>query len=220
MKDPAAFIASQTAIETAPLVSELRLHLATEITPIWQATEAHLAELNIEPPFWAFAWPGSQLLARWVLDHPERVRGKRVLDFACGGGLAGIACAKAGASEVLVNDIDPLALHAAQLNASLNGLSVTPLIGDQIDTIPAIDLLLCGDVCYNQQMADRIIPWLRRCAQDMEVWMADPGRPYAPKDGIEILISATLPTTMELEGKTARETRLCRILPCEGRKST
>ncbi len=80
-----------------------------------------------------------------------------MLDFACGGGLAGLACARAGASDVLVNDIDPLALVAAKLNASLNGLSVTPLIGDQIDTIPEIDLLLCGDVCYNQQMADRII---------------------------------------------------------------
>ncbi|WP_408734986.1 class I SAM-dependent methyltransferase [Asaia prunellae] len=127
MKNPACFIASQTIIETAPLVPELRLYLATEITPIWQATETHLAELNIEPPFWAFAWPGSQLLARWILDHPETVRGKRVLDFACGGGLAGLACAQAGASEVLINDIDQLALEAAQLNASLNDLTLVPI---------------------------------------------------------------------------------------------
>jgi len=213
MKNPACFIASQTIIETAPLVPELRLYLATEITPIWQATETHLAELNIEPPFWAFAWPGSQLLARWILDHPETVRGKRVLDFACGGGLAGLACAQAGASGVLINDIDQLALEAAQLNASLNDLTLVPIEGDRIGSEPDVDLLLCGDVCYNQQMADRIIPWLRKCAEKMEVWMADPGRPYAPKEGIEILACATLPTTMELEGKTARETRLYRVLP-------
>lgn len=214
MKDPAAFIAAQTAIETAPQVPELRLHLASEITPIWQATEAHLAEMNIEPPFWAFAWPGSQLLARWVLDHPASVAGRRVLDFACGGGLAGIACAHAGAGVVYVNDIDLLALEAACLNARINGVKVTPRAGDLVGRIPDdIDLLLCGDVCYNQQMADRIIPWLRRCAGVMEVWMADPGRPYAPKAGIEILATSILPTTLELEGKTARETRLCRILP-------
>lgn len=213
MNDPAEFIFSQTVIGTAPLVPELRLHLATEITPIWQATESHLAALNIEPPFWAFAWPGSQLLARWILDHPALVQGRKVLDFACGGGLAALACARSGANTVLVNDIDPLALEAAQLNAGLNALSVTPLLGDQIGTIPEVDLLLCGDVCYNQQMADRIIPWLRNCAQTMEVWMADPGRPYAPKEGIEVISSKTLPTTMELEGKTSRETRLCRILP-------
>ncbi|GBQ92159.1 class I SAM-dependent methyltransferase [Asaia krungthepensis] len=217
MKDPRAFISSQTVIAVAPLVPEIELHLATEITPIWQATEAHLAALNIEPPFWAFAWPGSQLLARFVLDQPERVRDRSVLDFACGGGLAGIACAQAGARAVRVNDIDPLALEAACLNAALNKVSVVPVTNDLVGTVPeGIDLLLCGDVCYNQQMADRIIPWLRRCARTMDVWMADPGRPYAPKDGIEILISATLPTTMELEGKTARETRLCRILPSSG----
>ena len=214
MKNPAAFITGQTIVETAPLVPELRLHLASEITPIWQATETHLAEMNIEPPFWAFAWPGSQLLARWILDHPQSVSGRKVLDFACGGGLAGIACAHAGADEVFVNDIDPLALEAACLNASQNGLTVIPRAGDLVGRVPeGVDLLLCGDVCYNQQMADRIVPWLRDCARTMEVWMADPGRPYAPREGIEILTLSVLPTTMELEGKTARETRLCRILP-------
>jgi len=213
VKEAENFIASQTVIETAPLVPELRLHLATEITPIWQATEAHLAEMNIEPPFWAFAWPGSQLLARFILDNPALVRDRIVLDFACGGGLAGIAAARSGAAEVLANDIDPLALQAAQINAALNGVSLTPLEGSIIGTLPRADLLLCGDVCYNQQMADQIIPWLRHCATRMEVWMADPGRPYAPKDGIETLSVMDLPTTMELEGRTARETRLCRILP-------
>ncbi|WP_122050054.1 methyltransferase [Asaia bogorensis] len=213
MREAENFIASQTVIETAPLVPELRLHLATEITPIWQATEAHLAEMNIEPPFWAFAWPGSQLLARFILDNPALVRDRIVLDFACGGGLAGIAAARSGAAEVLANDIDPLALEAAQLNAALNGVGLTPLEGSIIGILPKADLLLCGDVCYNQQMADQIIPWLRHCAAHMEVWMADPGRPYAPKDGIETLSVMDLPTTMELEGRTARETRLCRILP-------
>lgn len=215
--DPDSFIAGQTTIEVAPGVPELRLHLATEITPIWQATETHLDALNIEPPFWAFSWPGSQLLARYALDHPGRIAGRSVLDFACGGGLAAIACARAGAKEVFVNDIDPLALHCAGLNATLNDVRVTPLPGDlsgtDIGDLPPIDLLLCGDVCYNQSMADRLIPWLRRCAASMEVWMADPGRPYAPKTGIEILRRSRIATTLELEGKMERDTTLYRILP-------
>ncbi|MEJ0044849.1 MAG: hypothetical protein WDN04_00845 [Rhodospirillales bacterium] len=105
----------------APLVPELVLWLATEITPIWQATEDWLAEHNMAPPFWAFAWPGGQAAARYLLDYPHLVAGKRVLDFAAGGGIAGLAAARAGAASVEANEIDALAAAAIGLNAAANG---------------------------------------------------------------------------------------------------
>jgi predicted nicotinamide N-methyase len=129
------FIRANTVLGAAPLVPEIRLHVATEITPIWQATEAWLAERNVEPPFWAFAWPGGQAFARHVLDHPGLVAGKRVLDFAAGGGIAAIACALAGAASVEAAEIDRLALAAIGLNAAANGMARDPVAGG--DSAPA-----------------------------------------------------------------------------------
>ena len=122
-----AFIQTNTAIARAPLVPEIALHLATEITPIWQATEAWLGEQGIEPPFWAFAWPGSQAMARLILDEPHRIAGRRVLDFAAGCGLAAIAAARAGAALVEAAEIDPLADAATRrwLSGYCRRLTVT-----------------------------------------------------------------------------------------------
>ncbi|GBR38526.1 50S ribosomal protein L11 methyltransferase [Neoasaia chiangmaiensis NBRC 101099] len=213
MTDPADFVTGSTIIERPPLTPEIRVHLATEITPIWQATEDHLARVGVEPPFWAFAWPGSQVLARYVLDHPETVHGRRVLDFACGNGLAGIACAIAGAAHVCANDIDSLALVATRLNAALNDVDIETRPGDIVGLQPDYDLLICGDVCYNQPMADLLLPWLRRCAASCDVWMADPGRPYAPRTGVAPLMTVDVPTTRELEDGTSRTTTLYRLMP-------
>ena len=98
--DPAEFVRGNTAIGTPPLVPEIRLHLATEVTPIWQATEDSLARFGTPPPFWAFAWAGGQALARYLLDEPTTVAGRNVLDLASGSGLVAIAAAKAGAARV------------------------------------------------------------------------------------------------------------------------
>src|SRR6185437_10253828 len=114
------------------LVPEIALHLATEITPIWQATEAWLAAHNVDPPFWAFAWPGGQALARHVLDHPSCVAGRRVLDFAAGCGIAAIACAMAGATSVEAAEIDPLARAAIGLNAAANDVSIATPVDDVV----------------------------------------------------------------------------------------
>lgn len=208
LQDPAAFIRDNTAVESAGLVPEIALHLATDITPIWQASEAFLEAHGIEPPFWAFAWPGSQLIARYILDNPERVHGKRVLDVACGCGLAAIAAAKSGASAVEANDIDQMALEATALNATLNSATVTPLAGDLIGSKPDCDLLVIGDVCYNEAMAARIMPWLLDCAQHCEVWLCDPGRHYAPKLDLDILVQQNVQTTQELESTDQRTTTL------------
>ena len=207
---PAAFVAANTALSHAPLVPEVALYLATAITPIWQASEGFLEQSNIEPPFWAFAWPGSQALARYVLDHPHQVSGRRVLDFAAGGGLAAIACAMAGAASVEAAEIDSMAGAAIRLNAAANGVVIEPVIADLVGAPSRWDLILCGDVCYEAPMTRHILPWLHRLAATAEVWLADPGRAYLPP-GLPALACYDVPTTRELEDTTMRRTTLHRL---------
>ena len=209
---PAAFVAAHTAIGTAPLVPEIRLHLATEITPIWQATEAWLAREGVAPPFWAFAWPGAQALARRVLDDPALVRGRSVLDFAAGGGLAAIACARAGA-RVETAELDPLASATTVANAALNGVDVLAHTGDMVGSAGRWELILCGDVCYEAPMTGHIMPWLRGLAEAAEVWIADPGRAYMPTEGMTRLATYDVPTTLELEDRTVRTTTIYQLHP-------
>ena len=208
-----AFIKAQTALARPPLVPEIELYLATEITLIWQATETWLQQNNLAPPFWAFAWPGSQALARHILDHPETARGCRVLDFAAGNGLAAIAAARAGATLVEAAEIDPLATAATTLNAAHNHAAVTALLADVIGTPCRWDLILCGDICYEAPMTRHILPWLRTMAAQAEVWVADPGRAYLPTEGMDEIARYTVPTSLELEDRTTRETRLLRLRP-------
>jgi predicted nicotinamide N-methyase len=206
-----AFIRANTVLATAPHVPEIRLHLATEITPIWQATETWIAAHNVDPPFWAFAWPGGQALARHVLDHPTLVAGKRVLDFAAGGGIAAIACAMAGAPSVEAAEIDDLALAAIRLNATANNTDVR-LVRDVVGTACCWDLILCGDVCYEAPMTGHIMPWLTIMADSSEVWIADPGRAYLPKTGLARLATYQITTTLELEDRPSREVTIYRLV--------
>jgi predicted nicotinamide N-methyase len=210
--DAEAFVRANTVLTTPPLVPEIRLHLATEITPIWQATEDWLAENNVEPPFWAFAWPGGQALARHILDNPALVTGKRVLDFAAGGGIAAIACAMAGAAQVEASEIDDLALAAIGLNARINGTQVMPA-HDVVGAACRWDLILCGDVCYEAPMTGHIMPWLANMAHSAEVWIADPGRAYLPKVGLDPLAAYRIDTTLELEDRVTRDVGLYRLRP-------
>ena len=208
----AAFIAANTTLASPALAPEIVLHMATEITPIWHATEQFLHETNVEPPFWAFAWPGSQALARYVLDTPGCVAGRLVLDFAAGNGLAAIACAMAGAAGVEAAEIDPLATEAIRMNAARNGVAVAAITADFVGCACRWDLILCGDVCYEAPMTGHILPWLRRMARDAEVWIADPGRAYLP-DGLQPFAQYDVPTTRELEDRDMRRTTLQRLLP-------
>jgi predicted nicotinamide N-methyase len=205
-----AFIATHTQLARPPLVPEIALYLATEITPIWQASEAFLAQANIDPPFWAFAWPGGQALARYVLDNPALVHGRRVLDFAAGGGLAAIACALAGAALVEAAEIDPMAATATAMNAAANGVTVTTLTTDLVGAPCRWDLILCGDVCYEAPMTGHILPWLRLMAETATVWIADPGRAYLPS-GMTALATYDVPTSRELEDLEMRRTVLYQL---------
>ncbi len=202
-----AFLRANTLLASAPLVPEISLYLASEITPIWQATEAWLAAANIAPPFWAFAWPGGQALARHILDHPGLVAGRRVLDFAAGCGIAAIAAAMAGA-RVEACEIDPMAEPAIRLNAAENGVVVQPIIADLVGQECRWDLILCGDVCYEAPMTRHILPWLRGCAASAECWLADPGRNYLPAAGLTSFARYEVPTSLELEDRTLRQVEL------------
>ena len=208
-----AFIRANTIMGTASLVPEIKLHLATEITPIWQASEDWLRERGMEPPFWAFAWPGGQALARHILDHPDLVTGKRVLDFAAGGGIAAIACAQMGAASVEAAEIDGLACAAIRLNALANGVAVSVYEGDVVGSPGRWDVILCGDVCYEAPMTGHILPWLRHLARDATVWIADPGRAYLPAAGLIAIASYRVPTSLELEDRILREVVLYRLAP-------
>jgi len=209
--DPAGFIRANTRPAAAPLVPEILLYLATEITPIWQASEDWLRQRALEPPFWAFAWPGGQALARHVLDHPDLVAGRRVLDFAAGGGLAAIACALAGAASAHAAEIDPLARAAIRLNAGLNDVDVTVVDGDVVGADCRWDIILCGDVCYEAPMTAHILPWLRAMTASVPVWIADPGRAWLPKDGLSPMERYVVQTSLELEDRTEREVVLYRL---------
>lgn len=208
----AAFITAQTTIARPALVPELRLHLATEVTRLWHATEATLARSNLPPPYWAFAWPGGQALARHILDHPETVRGRRVLDFAAGCGLVAFAAHRAGAASVVAAEIDDVAAAALDLNAALNAAPVTIVTGDLTAKPPAEgardwDVVLAGDVFYERPMAEAVEPWLRGlAARGVRVLVADPGRAYVPKAGLAELARYTVPTSRDLEDRETRET--------------
>ena len=153
LEEAKAFIRANTRVVEAPGLP-IRMHQADELTPIWEATERDLAEANVAPPFWAFPWAGGQALARYTLDHPELVRGKRVLDLASGSGLVAIAAALAGAAEIIANDIDPMCEAAVALNAELNAVAIRYLAGNLLDAPPpACDIILAADVFYEQTPA-------------------------------------------------------------------
>jgi predicted nicotinamide N-methyase len=211
--DHQAFVVENTRLGHARLVPEIKLYLATAITPLWLATEAFLEQQNIAPPFWAFAWPGGEALAQYIARHPELVAGKRVLDFAAGCGLAAIAACQAGAAAVSAAEIDPVAAAAIALNTAENGVTVEILLGDMVGADCRWEVILCGDVCYEAPMTRHILPWLRSCARQAEVIVADPARKYAPADGFEVLLCTNVPVSLDLEDSEQRQVTLLRLLP-------
>lgn len=209
--DPIAFIRAETVLRPVPLVPEIALHLADEALPIWQRTEEELGEIGLPPPFWAFAWAGGQALARHVLDHPEIVAGRHVLDFASGSGLVAIAAATAGAARVEVVDIDPFAHAAMQLNAGANGVSLHPLTRDIVDDDLGWDVVLAGDIAYERDTAARVFAWLEQLARrGADVWIGDPGRSYLPRERLEKVAEYGVPVSRELEDAEIKRTAVWR----------
>ena len=197
-----SLILDNTRLQAPPHTPELSLYLAEEITPIWRMTEEALQEIGLPPPFWAFAWAGGQALARYVLDNPEVVAGKPVIDFASGSGIVAIAAAQAGAARVLAADIDPFCGVAIGLNAAANGVACAFTDVDLLDApAPAwAQVILAGDICYERPMAGRVMAWLGDAkAGGATVLIGDPGRSYFPREGLTKLAEYQVPTTRELE---------------------
>ena len=199
--DPAAFIRENTRLQPVPHAPEISLWLADEITPIWRLTEEELGEMGVPPPFWAFAWAGGQALSRYVLDHPHEVAGKRVLDFAAGSGLVGVAAMKAGAASVLCADIDPFCEAAVAANAEANKVPLSFTDWNLLDAPPPeVDVICAGDICYEKPMTETVLAWLAQArAAGARVLIGDPGRTYFPRTGLDFLAEYRVPTTRELE---------------------
>jgi predicted nicotinamide N-methyase len=206
---PEAFITTNSALTAPPLVPEIKLHLATEVVPVWRATEEELEKMGVPPPYWAFAWAGGQALARYLLDHPEIVAGKHVLDIGSGSGLVGIAAKKAGAASVLAADIDAFSCTAIRLNAAANGCELAITQDDLIGQTGDWDIILVGDLFYERPLAERLLAWLKPLGAP--ALLGDPGRNYFPRDGIERLALYNVQTSRDLEDREIRETGVYRL---------
>ena len=210
--DRAAFIRQHTRLLRVPHAPEIALHLADEATALWQKTEDELGAIGLPPPFWAFAWAGGQALARHILDNPALVAGRRVLDFASGSGLVAIAAAKAGAASVEACEIDAFAIAAIALNASANGVEVTPVNADLVGTDSGWDVVLAGDVSYERDMAARVTAWLATLhTRGALTLIGDPGRSYLARDQLAALATYEVPVNRSLEDAGVKRTSVWRF---------
>jgi predicted nicotinamide N-methyase len=207
---PEDFIKANAALLAPPLVPEIKLHLATEVVPLWHATEDELAKIGVPPPYWAFAWAGGQALARYVLDNPAVVRGKRVLDIGAGSGLVALAAAKAGAAHVLAADIDAFSCAAIALNAAANAQHIAVTQEDVIGSQGDWEVILVGDLFYERPLAERLLAWL--LPLEIPALLGDPGRNYFPKTQVEKLANYSVQTTRDLEDREIRETGVYRLI--------
>ena len=206
------FILTNTRLLAPPLTPEIRLMLADEAVPIWKKTEEELGALGLPPPFWAFAWAGGQALARYILDNPALVSGKRALDFASGSGLIAIAAAKAGATEVDASDLDAFAIAAIETNAAANGVTVKPRLENLIGADEGWGVVLAGDVAYERDLAEAATDWLAALAQrGATVLIGDPRRTYLQLDRLDCVIEYSVPVTRELEDSEIKRTGVFRF---------
>ena len=207
-----AFVRRSTSLQALPDLPGVRLHLADDVALVSRLAAAELGDSDPNLPFWAFAWAGGLGIARYLLDHPDEVAGRQVLDVATGSGLCAIVAARVGATSVHAIDIDPLSEAAVALNARVNGVRISFRRGDPLDEEPPVcDVILAGDVCYEPTMGARMIGWLRTAAErGTRVLIGDPGRRYLPR-GLEHLATYRVRTSLELEDAAVKETRVFTI---------
>ncbi len=200
---PRAFVLRHTRLRPVPGLDEVRLHLADEVLPLWHAAQIETDDPDATLPYWAFAWAGGLAIGRYLLEHPVAVAGRSVFDLASGSGLCAIAAMHAGASAASGADIDAFAAAAIRLNARANGHRVAAVCRDVLDDEPPdVDVILAGDCWYDERLADRVLPWLRRARdRGIEVMVGDPGRRFLPADALVELASYDVRTTTELEDR-------------------
>ena len=199
-----------TSPAVLPFVPELRLRLVTEGTSLWRCTDDAATREGLAAPYWAYAWAGGQGLARYVLDHPPLVAGKRVLDFGTGTGIVGIAAMKAGAASVRATEVDALAIEAARRNAALNAVTLDFVLADVVgDPCADIDVVLAGDVFFETALAERCLRWFRTLvARGVSVLVGDPGRYYLPQDALELRARYVLPDSPAIEDEGVRKSNV------------
>jgi predicted nicotinamide N-methyase len=202
---------SGTELSAVPLVPEIRLYQASEPIGMWQRTEEATGQTGLEPPFWAFAWAGGRALARYLLDHPEAVSGKRAIDVASGSGLVAIAAAKAGAATVTAYDVDPLAAAAIAVNAEANGVTVSIEYADVLNPdgppAPAPDLVLVADAFYERDLAGQVLRFAEQSrARGAAVLVGDFGRRYLARTRLAPLASYDVPGLLAMEGTDIKRT--------------
>lgn len=209
----ALFIQANAKLLTVPLVPEIRLYLAGESMPIWQKTEEELGQMNVPPPYWAFAWAGGQALARYLLDNAALIAGRTVLDLGAGSGLTSIAAMKAGAASVLAADIDRYALVAIALNAKANAVRVGTTDADLLAGPPSsFDAILIGDMFYERALAERALTFVQTArAKGAEILVGDPRRSYFPKESFRKLAEYSVPVTRDLEDMEIKHTAVWRL---------
>ena len=215
--DPTTFIVANTEIQSAALLPEIRLHLASKGMALWQMSDEDRLVADMPLPYWAFAWAGGQALARHLLDNWEVVRGKRVLDVGAGCGLEAIAAAMAGAASITAADIDPFAIAATRLNADLNGMDVDTWLGDPVNDLagqPADwDVVMVGDLFFEQPLARELEAWLRDLLrQDVKILTGAPQRTYLPRKGLENVATYAVQTTSDLEDSDLRNASVWRMV--------
>ncbi len=212
MDEKRDFILANTRLIAPPLTPEIRLWLADEAVPLWMKTEEELGAMGLPPPFWAFAWAGGQALARYVLDHAELVKGRRVLDFASGSGLIAIAAAKAGATAVTASDIDAFAIAAIEVNAAENEVAVERRFESLIGADGGWEVVLAGDIAYEKDFAGAAMDWLASLAdRGATVLIGDPRRSYLPLDRLDCVTQYSVPVTRELEDSEIKRTGVFRF---------
>lgn len=202
-----SFVLQNTVLQSPPHVREIKLHLADEAHDLWHKTEEELQAIGLPPPFWAFAWAGGQGVARYVLDNKSIFKNKYVLDFASGSGLVAIAACHAGAKKVEANDIDVFAGPAIGLNTTANHATTTFISSNLIGQDHGWDAVLAGDVFYDQQLAQLLIPWFDKLHQrGCLILVGDPGRSYLPKDRLKACATYEVPVTRALEDAEIKRT--------------
>ncbi len=211
--DQRHIIHTSTTLTAVTLVPEIRLYQAAEPMGIWQDTEQAAGRSGLDPPFWAFAWAGGQALARYLLDHPAAVAGRRVIDVASGSGLVAIAAALAGAAAVTAYDIDPLAVAAISVNAAANGVPVpavcADVLTDQDLPAPGTDVVLVADAFYERILARQVLAFLDRShARGAAVLAGDFGRTYLPRTRLTALASYDVPGLAALEDADVKHTTI------------
>jgi predicted nicotinamide N-methyase len=206
-------IRAYTRLSSVPFVPEIRIHQASEPIDLWEHTELATGQSGLGPPFWAFAWAGGRALARYLLDHPELVRGRRVIDIASGSGLVAITAAKAGAAAVTAYDIDPLAAAAIALNARANKVTVKGVCADVLNHDGPYaadgDLVLVADAFYERDLSDKVTLFMERAhCRGATILAGDFGRTYLPRDRLVALAAYDVPGLLVLEGSDVKRTTI------------